>query len=70
MDEGPETALALRRRHLRQALRERVNLWLEGHLARGEVLPGGRVARRHSHRVVDHGGEDGCGGGAEPGSRY
>jgi len=62
--EVSEAALALRQRQIRRALREPVELRVEIHLPRGEVLPR-RVARRR--RAVDQGREDPRNGGVEPG---
>ena len=64
--EVPEAALALRRRQIWRALREPVELGVEVHLPRGEVLPRRVGCRR---RAVDQSRECPRDGGAEPGIR-
>lgn len=64
--ERPNAFLALLRRQVRHALHESVDLGVEFLLTRGEILLGGRVARRRGPSVLDQGGEDLRDGGVEP----
>lgn len=64
--EVPEAVPALHRRQIWRALREPVELGVEVHLPRGEVLPRRVGCRR---RAVDQSREDPRDGSVEPGIR-